>query len=1270
MKNPNRMSDSVRRGIARLLAVCVAWSAVPAAVHAAATPLADQPIQTTQAVPANVMLDLSVEFPTAVSYANIQFTFDPNTTYLGYFDSAKCYDYKTETVGGVSAYFAPASTAAAGSNCSGKWSGNWLNWATMTGIDEFRWAMTGGNRAVDLPVSFSDSVYKTILQRSFLPASQGSAKNFPSRVISNTDAGKFTAISTTNSLCVINLGQGVNMRIGGTSSTPGTTSGCSIDKTPTSADFAVNVEVCKTGFLEANCKGYVSADGTKVAYKPTGLMQDNLGKMNFGAFGYVVLDSESWNLKFDGGVLRARMNDLSKEILDTGAFATDPEGLLSSDSDLVATGAINYLNRFGYTSKYYKRYDNVSEMYAESIKYFKNLGPTTGYVPDSPTKNMKDGFPMWKTWNDPIQYWCQQNFIVGIGDVNTHADKNLSGNPAPSTSEPSTMPSNVDKDMGSLKTAYAWTNEVGRLEGLGTLGDAVFSGNAGYYIAGLAYYAHTQDLRSDRDKKQTISTYWVDVFEYGSYKDKNQYWLATKYGGFTDVNNNGVFDSSSDIWNANKRKAGSAGSTPSYDIPDNYYGAYDAASMVSGLRSAFSNINKLQGAGAGVGLSSSSFSSTTTDEAVFQVKYDSNSWTGDVKAFRISSVDTTTGAITLAAKWSAAANLATLVSGTGWDSQRKVVAVTKNTSGVLVGKPFRKDSLSADDLTTLGSTATEQQNVINYLRGDRTNETSGVSPPDGKAYRHRDAMLGDIVSSKAVYVGPPSAQYSDAFNQGYSAFVSKYKDRKPVVFVGANDGMLHAFDADTSGTGSGGTELFALVPNAAFNGPDNVPATSGLVALTSKTYSHRYYVDATPEVRDIDMSRAGGATPSDATTSDWRSLMVFGLGKGGRSFVALDVTDPSTWTSETAVAGKVLWEFKDADMGFSYGRPLITKMRKYGWVVVLTGGYNNTLNKATDGKPGQGVIYVLNPRNGSVLERIYTGSGSAGSPSGLAQVTGYTQDYTDYTTEQIYGGDLDGNVWRFDVSQTSSDALPNPVKIATLKDSDGKAQPVTTAPQVEYGASDLKRYVFIGTGKMLHSDDLTKDPSRSQRQTFYALRDGNKLAPYTDGSGGTIPTGASFPVARDKLVEVTDLVAGATLDSKKPMGWYYDLPGVETGTMADGSTVSIRERVVINPQANDGVIVWVGTRMNTDPCSPLGKSSIYAVKYGSGKSVLTTTVDGITTPQAFATSSDGLVGMQQVRYGGGVRLLGTSSSGDPAFYGSQIAGFGEPRIVNWRIVGQ
>jgi type IV pilus assembly protein PilY1 len=476
------------------------------------------------------------------------------------------------------------------------------------------------------------------------------------------------------------------------------------------------------------------------------------------------------------------------------------------------------------------------------------------------------------------------------------------------------------------------------------------------------------------------------------------------------------------------------------------------------------------------------------------------------------------------------------------------------------------------------------------------------------------------------------------------------------VYVGGNDGMLHAFSADVTGS-DGGKELFAVVPDAMFLGPDNLPMASGLRALSDPSYLHHYYVDGTPFVRDIDFARAGGQVSGDAGNSDWRTLLVFGLGKGGKSYVAVDVTSIGSEDSETTIAGKVLWEFNHPDLGYTFGRPMIGKTRKWGWVVIVAGGYNNNSLSASDTHRGKAVLFVLNPKNGALLQEIVTSAGSAAGPAGLAHVSGYVPDYSDMTIDQVYGGDLLGNFWRFDFTSSTS-GVPTPSgPFARLLAAGGSPQPVTTEPLIEI-ASDLSRYVFVGTGKLLHADDRVN----SQQQTFYGFRDGTVTKPY--GMGGyDLPEGASLPVSREQMKKVTSLVDGVTQAGGEPMGWYYDLSGV-MGNMT--------EQVVLHPQANEGVVSWVGNQMSTDKCDSTGESSAYAVKYGTAKSVFGSNANGARVPVNKVKTSSSLAGASLVRYGSTIRVLGTFSNPDspPAFVGSQIGGFGDPRVVNWRLVGQ
>ena len=230
-------------------------------------------------------------------------------------------------------------------------------------------------------------------------------------------------------------------------------------------------------------------------------------------------------------------------------------------------------------------------------------------------------------------------------------------------------------------------------------------------------------------------------------------------------------------------------------------------------------------------------------------------------------------------------------------------------------------------------------------------------------------------------------------------------------------------------------------------------------------------------------------------------------------------------SSESNVASKILWEFADADMGFSYGEPLIVKTDKYGWIVIVSSGYNNVYG-STAANRGKGYLYILNAKTGALLEKLTTGEGTETTPSGFGKITAFIPSYADWRATQIYGGDLNGNLWRFDLTQTagSGGSYPSPIKLATFKDSASTPNPqaITAAPKIEIGLDQVSRWVFVGTGKLFDTGDLTT----SGTQTFYALKDGTVTAPYADAG---LPTGFSFPLdPRSALTAVTDLTTGVS----------------------------------------------------------------------------------------------------------------------------------------------
>ncbi|WP_197467137.1 pilus assembly protein [Collimonas arenae] len=1318
--------------------------------------LFDQPIFTSTVVPGNLMLPLSVEYPTALSqaYPYTSNPYTPTTTYLGYFDGGKCYTYVANTTTPASSYFQPygnaTSHACTSTSTNPLWSGNWLNWAAMQTIDSFRWALTGGYRSVDTATS-------TILEKAYASGQGGNGetpnKTIPSSTGTATDvtgATPFTWSTVTsriwgvgNQIWVSGISSSsldsastiVNYtgQYGTLSSTPVQT--CVATRTKTTNNFGtptctsttttaynaspikttqgptctltnksltqtcvtisptnvtgtadptqvyalnVRVQVCNSSVgVESNCVAYGSN------YKPQGLMQQYAMKIRFGAFGYLYDNS----IQRDGGVLRANIkyigpqqpvpgspnitNPLAEWSATDGTFVVNPNPLDASASGVSNSGVMNYLNKFGEAAQNYKTYDPVSELYYAAIRYYKHLGDVSTYssIP-SGSSAMLDGFPVItgsstdqskvSGWVDPIIYSCQKNFILGIGDVNTHADANLPGSTIGNTTyETATRPTDTTVDVTKA------TNMVGTLEGLGTaatktapfvpLGQMYLGDSATYFIAGLAYDSHVNDIRPNDFKNakgvktgiQTISTYWLDVQEYQTYKNNNQFYLATKYGGFTVPKNFAPYASTNALntltisgtpatttaltdamWHTTTDTVGSN------KRPDNYFSAGQADKMVSGLQSAFSNIANA------ITASGSAFSSTSPNIPSGSLSYAtqySDNWTGDVIASTVTYDANGNPTYGTPPVWDARNVLQTQTS-------RQIVTCC-TTAGA--GLPFQDANLkdatqlnartnyaSFANVSGVGATSQSAVNYLAYLRGNQSLEVSKT----GGIYRTRSFLLGDIVDSKVNPVAAPASPFSDSTNIGYAAFKSKYKSRSTVVYVGANDGMMHAFDGSSSTT-TGGSELFAYVPSFVYGTTATAP-TSGLASLGRLDFTHHYLVDGTPQVFDIDTqytsSATGTLTASTATTATWKSILIGGLGKGGQGYYAIDVTDPTAWTSETNVASKVLWEFTTTHMGYSYGDPVVVKTKKYGWVAILTSGYNND--------DGVGYFFIVNPANGALLETVSTGAGSTTSPAGLAHASAYVPDFTDGTADSVYAGDLLGNVWRLDLTP-SSGTYAAPTQIATLTDKSGTAQPITTPPLIEVQPNAYKRYVLIGTGRLLSFTDV---PS-TQTQTFYAIVDG------TSGSGAfytssTLPKGITFPVTRSNMIANTDDTQAITPDTAKPMGWYLDL--------------SAGELVNIPPAANSGIVTFAANLPGGDVCSGSGSNEIYVLNFGSGQSVATDSSGNVITSN---TSLTGLItDVEIINVGGKLRVQAGNSSGQVSNVPGALGGANTLKRLNWR----
>ncbi|GAA0696981.1 hypothetical protein ISN75_12125 [Dyella marensis] len=1275
-----------------------------AGAAAADTPLANLPIGTASTVPANMILALSVEYPTGTVAAYKSTTYDYTFPYLGYFDSGKCYDYDENKQ-----WFTPTrfTVSASGSCISGgkkaHWSGNMLNWATMTALDEFRQSLTGGNRSVD-------SHSATVLLRSNLN-SQSYVGNFPDRSLSGALAAATVGDDKFNNATVYlrSAGQGSSFLISDNAN-------FSTDNQGKVATYVAAVRVCVEGRLESNCNSAHKATDYPNAgryNKPEGLIQQNFSKIRVGAAGYAFVQGDGPA----NGAVRALIHDNGPTAYngngarsanpsaewdgDTGIFAANPDaangkGRAPGGGDASTTGAINYLNKFGYDNGY-ELYDTLGDLYWASLAYLMHVKLDDSYTKGiSATNSMDVGFPVYGgLLPDPIAYTCQANAIVTIGDSHTWYDTRVpsSGGPTPSSAVRGALaPVNgadaaayVDKlgNLPLIETAPKVTmaSLFGPNVRLSTKLAPNGTSDSTYNMAGLAYFAHISDIRADLSAKQTVDTYTVDVLEPGPYDGTagaeiynpsrfnwwpfagpNMYWLAAKYGGFDDVNGDGI-PANMLTWHTNSTTA--AGN----DLrPDNYFPGNRPDLIQAGLAQIFKRVSDTSQSAAGPGVTSTRvltnvaagatkgpYYSPVSGFPVYTVSYAPSNWTGEVSGFvATAKLPGDVTAVTGSPSWSAQAKLDALAHAVdaagakhGWDTGRRII-----TSNGRAGVAFRYGSLGSSQQSQLSS------DQVNYLRGDQSNE--------GAAFRVRQHILGDIVHSEAVLVQDAlSPKYSEASNPGYAAFAQSAASRAPVVYVGANDGMLHAFAADfssattTNPVTGGGSELFAYVPALLYKGPsgnaqvDGLAALSNLNGVSSNNFAHHFYVDQTPQAADADFAftaTSSGSPPASATagTANWHTMLVGGLGKGGKGYYALDVTTvpsaidavSSSAATETALAsGKVLWEFTDSDMGFSYGKPVVAKTRKYGWVVLLTSGYNNA--------SGHGHLYVVNARTGALLETLDTpDAGTPGNPSGLAQATAFTRDVTDNTVEQVYAGDLLGNVWRFDLSGT--DAYPKPTLLATLTDG-SKAQPVTTAPRVELdiNASGLgtRRWVFVGTGKALDASDL----SDSQQQTMYALRDGDTVA----------PSAATSPITRADLQRIADMTKGATIaDSAK--GWYYDLTG---SAGANGGS----ERIVADPDAAAGTftVAWATMTPSSDPCSLQG--NIYAANFGTGQSAL---LDAAGNVVKSLTTESAPTKLQEVKLPNGNLALLYGQAGLPpqvARMRQGTSGNGIQR-VNWREV--
>jgi type IV pilus assembly protein PilY1 len=655
---------------------------------------------------------------------------------------------------------------------------------------------------------------------------------------------------------------------------------------------------------------------------------------------------------------------------------------------------------------------------------------------------------------------------------------------------------------------------------------------------------------------------------------------------------------------------------------------------------------------------------TAGDNFTYQTSYNAGAWSGDVNAFTI---DIITGAVSGTPAWTLSAQKQ--LADRDWTS-RVIVTYNPLASPSAKGVPFRWDDLNTGQQDSLkglkvANTNVPGQWVVDWLRGDRSREgqflrsrgprknpltnqwKDGIIP-------NNVAVLGDLVNAEPIYVREPRFNYGD---EGYAAFKAANNGRTRVLYVAGNDGMVHVFDGQT------GAEKWAYMPSFGFT-PQTGYTSAGLRNLADKEFFiHRFLADATPFHGDYDTVRAGtptGTTPADG--SSWRTMVVGGLGKGARGIYALNATNPDA-ANELGAASRVLWEFPNpstsaadrAQIGYVYGRPVLAKTRALGWVVLVASGYENGDETGGD---GVGILFVLNPNDGTVLARLRTvtalgstedGATSAANrranPRGLSYISAFAgQPNEDATIDYVYGGDLYGNLWRFDLSKANvTDWTVK--RLATLTDASNNRQPITSEP--ELGVVGGYRVVYVGTGRYFGDKDIPGVPgafvSATGRQTLYALKDDQSDTPLI-----TSPRSALVQQTVTKSAGFAQ-VSSNPVDFGTKSGWFMDLP--DTG-----------ERVITNPTLAGGVLsITSNIPDGTDPCLPGGRSWLYILDYRTGGIIPGATYAGKFIGDALASR------VNVVRVGSGIKGLIRTSAGETKVEGAvQPPGLLGPKRKAWR----
>ncbi|WP_416885187.1 PilC/PilY family type IV pilus protein [Marinospirillum sp.] len=523
---------------------------------------------------------------------------------------------------------------------------------------------------------------------------------------------------------------------------------------------------------------------------------------------------------------------------------------------------------------------------------------------------------------------------------------------------------------------------------------------------------------------------------------------------------------------------------------------------------------------------SNSFSGPNNN--VFITEYSSSNWSGSITSKNFASDEV------------------------NWDTNNTYRTTIANTPLYTLNTTTRKgirlqtDTLGQlDEIQQVALNTSPSNNTVDGLAASRVSWLLGTN--NLSQFRTRQNALGaflpmgDIVNSAPLfYSGNRYFGYDLLPGLEGSRYVNFSKNqRSQALFVGANDGKVHAFNPEN------GHPLFAYMPGE-FLRPAHSGSTGAaqINSLMARDYNHRYYVD-------------GNLTYSDAyLNGTWQSVLVGTLGNGGKTVFALNITDVTSFNP----TNHVMWEFNHPDLGYGVRDANILRLANGDWVAVFGNGVNSANNKA--------MLFVVDLATGDLIKTIDTGAGSFSTPNGLSSVTSTDWPKLNLISTLSYAGDLLGNLWRFDLSSSNPDNW-SATLVFTATDQDDKGQPITAPPHLSvHPTQDNTLIISLGTGSYF----MVGDNTNSDTQSFYGLYDQPYNSNFTQIDRSDLQEQQVFNTETLSGKEVR-LVTNNTINNHR--GWFIDLP--ETGerviSQARSPLRGVASRIIFNTlipvQSND-----------------------------------------------------------------------------------------------------